>query len=404
MSKITLSTHSDSESPRSLTVLVCAVGHVATKRFARKGIDVVKIDFNAGMFFGIMVKQVRNIHELSSLLIQIENLPAGFVIRGAPLKNLDHNLPFRRLNENFKTPIQGLYWVLIDFDKIKLPDNISLNTDCAAAIEYLINLLPIEFTNVSYHWQLSSSAGMSDPSLLSAHIWFYFDRPVKDQELRDFAKYVNDKKQFKLIDPALFRDVQPHYTAAPLFDNVIDPFPIRSGLVKKEFDEVEFQSYTPIAINTEGESNTAKKTRLGDVGKFSEKNTLSVGPKFEFHLESIGDHAGGNGFHEPIIRAISSYVATHGKDDTDIDVLYQIISKQVFRADCSHHIDKRYIERMASRDHIIPAIKTAIIKFGNNAKSKKSSLLSGIAAPNRAKPISVAEAYKTLSDNIARWF
>ena len=159
----------------------------------------------------------------------------------------------------------------------------------------------------------------------------------RDQELRDFAKYVNDNNQFKLIDPALFRDVQPHYTAAPLFDNVVDSFPIRSGLIIKERDEVVFQNHTPLASKSGSETNTNKETRGYDERQSSENNTLSSRQNYEFHLASIGDHLGENGFHEPIIRAVASYVSTHGKDDTDAEVLYQIISNRVFNADNSRH-------------------------------------------------------------------
>lgn len=389
----------------SITILVCGSGHTATKRFHKEDGEVVKTDFNAGYIFGVMVKPVANIRELSATLKPLESIPGGLVIRGAPLNHVNIDKPWRRLKDNFKTPSQGRWWVLLDFDKIKLPDHLSLTADSAAALEYLVGLLPVEFREASYHWQLSSSAGMADPSLLSAHIWFWFNRPVTDLELRELAKYVNDQKKCKLIDGALFRDVQPHYTAAPIFENIENPFPIRSGLVEKKHDYVIFPKYMAVVpVNSIVSSPIAHTTKSTATRRSLQQHSLLEGTKFDAHLASIGDHAGGNGFHEPIIRAIASYVAINGKDGTDNEVLYDLISERVLCADSSQHPDKNYIERMASRGHIIPAIQTAILKYGNTANTrKKSQLIEGVLPPKRGKRISVADAYTILASNIARW-
>ena len=390
----------------SVTILVCGSGHIATKQFSLKDGKVVKSDFDAGYTYGVMVKPAANIRELSAILYSLESIPAGFVIRGAPLNHVNIDKPWRRLKDNFKTPSQGLRWALLDFDKIKLPDHLSLTADSAAALEYLVGLLPVEFREASYHWQLSSSAGMADPSLLSAHIWFWFSRPVSDLELRDLAKYVNDQNKYKLIDGALFRDVQPHYTAAPIFENIENPFPIRSGLVEKTHDKVVFHKHVAVApVNSLAASPIAHITKPTATRRSTQKQSLFEGTKFYAHLASIGDHAGGNGFHEPIIRAIASYAAIHGKDSTDKEALYDLISERVLCADSSQHPDKNYIERMASREHIIPAIQTAILKYGNAANTrKKSQLIEGVLPPKRGKRISVDEAYTALSSSIARWF
>lgn len=386
-----------------MTILVCSDVNSATKQFTWDGELIIKTDFNAGKYFGVMVKDVKNIQELSSILTALEKTPTAFVIRGAPQKPVDNERPCRRLKENFKTPKRGLNWALFDFDKIKMPDNLSLKEDSVAVLEYLISLMSKEFRDSSYHWQLSSSAGMSDPGVVSAHIWFWFNQPVSDLELRNLATYINDYNQFRLIDPALFRDVQPHYTASPIFKNIDDPFPKRSGLVSKNHDMVVFQTYTvaePIS--------SVAKSLINNTMPFNGANLLphklitSEGTKFDAHIASIGDHAGGNGFHEPIIRAIASYAAINGKDSTDIEALYKLISKQVRDADCSQH-QKNYIEKMASREHIIPAIKTAILKYGNKATTKRSRLIGGIIPLKRSKRISVAHAYEILSNKIAKW-
>lgn len=395
---------SQSSESCGMTILVCSNVNSSTKQFTCDGKQILKTDFNAGMHFGVIVKNPKNIHQLSSALTALEKIPEAFVIRGAPQKSVDKDKPCRRLNINFKTPNRGLHWVLIDTDKYKLPDHLSLHEDIAAVLEHLVGLMPKEFRDSSYHWQLSSSAGMSDPGVVSAHIWFWFNRPVSDLELRNLAKYVNDCNQFKLIDPALFRDVQPHYTAAPIFKNIDDPFPKRSGLVSKKHDMVVFQTYTvaePMNSPAASAINNARQPNGANI--LPQKLITSQGTKFDAHMASIGDHAGGNGFHEPIIRAIACYAAINGKDGTDVETLYALISKRVTDADSSQHPKKSYIKRMASREHIIPAIQTAILKYGNKATTKKTPLIEGITPPKRGKRISVADAYKALSNNIAKW-
>ena len=57
----------------------------------------------------------------------------------------------------------------------------------------------------------------------------------------------NARAGMKLIDPALFNDVQAHFTAAPVFEGLVDPFSVRSGLVRKEVDEVALKLPAPKA-------------------------------------------------------------------------------------------------------------------------------------------------------------
>jgi hypothetical protein len=85
-------------------------------------------------------------------------------------------------------PVGGRRWVLIDFDKVPIPAHIDLVEDPVGAVEYFVGLLPDEFREVSYHWELSSSAGMGDPDVLSAHLWFCLDRPITEAELRRWAR------------------------------------------------------------------------------------------------------------------------------------------------------------------------------------------------------------------------
>jgi hypothetical protein len=346
----------DKDAIDSITALSSMEG-TASKRFFRdESGEVRRENFNAGMFFKGKVFPVSNILDLSTALRVIEEFPTALVIRGAPLTHVDLDKPNRRIMENFKTPKIGRHWVLIDFDKIEMPDALDLSRDTPAVMEHLVHLLPAEFHDCSYHYQLSSSAGMGDPSKVSAHIWFWLSEPWTDERLKEWGNALNTDAGFTLVDTRLFQDVQAHYTAAPQFDNVANPFPIRSALVLKANDEVTIKPITshllpPVARST---------------------GYLNAGPGFEGWLGRIGDHPGGMGFRQPILRATASYVALHGRAGTDVEALCQTIQKRVLEADRSAHSDEEIAER-ASRENIIPAIKGALAKYGDQTSSRRRS-------------------------------
>ena len=373
----------------AFTVLKTTNGRLASKRFvADEQGRVTKIDFNAGKHFTVIEAPASNIAELSSMLNLVEPRRDCLVIRGAPRTDLDTSRTQQRLKTNFQSPPAGRSWVFIDADKIKLPPGLNLQQDISAVCEYFIGLLPPEFHSSSYHWQLSSSAGMGDPSIVSLHLWFWLDRPVPDALLKGWALDWNAKAGTKLIDPLLFNDVQAHYTAAPIFEGLSDPFPVRSGLVRKELDEVAL--------------------RLPDLKRISptrvRTKALQTSGGFDTILGQIGDHEGGLGFHDPIIRAVASYASTHGRDGTDIEALYEDVRAKVLAADRSKH-DDDYIEQMASREHIVRAIEQAIAKFGNPSNPRRKSLqIPGVRPHFTSKPVATADATTMLERVIDGFF
>ena len=355
----------------AITILMTAPGHTASKRFVKTATGVEKIGFNAGLYFGVMEPQVvGDIYGLSDVLMAIEPYPNMLVIRGLPANDAFVGNGVRRTGSgdvgNFFTPPAGHHWILIDFDKIKIPKCLSLKRNPVAVCEHLVGLLPAEFHSASYHWQLSSSAGMGEPDEVSMHIWFWLMRPVPDQDLKAWGAAVNDKVGYKLIDTALFQHVQAHYTAAPLFEGMPDPFATRSGLHTKTQDAVDL-------VLPEAMAQPAR----GTVGSGVSLTRAASGAGFEYHLSRIGDHPGGDGFHGPIVAAVASYVATHGEDGTDREALYQAVRERVLSADARNH-DPVYIEHMASREHIESAIESAIRKYGAAPARRKASLHEGV--------------------------
>jgi len=374
-----------------VTILATIPGKFATKRFVKTNDSVVKHDYDAGFLFGVLQPwAVHNIFELSALQSALEGLPNLLVVRGAPSDPTSVGTRVRRTGShgigNFQTPTEGRYWVLLDFDKIDIPAHLSLDIDPVAVCEYLVSLLPPEFHDACYHWTLSSSAGMGDPSRVSMHIWFWLAQPVPDATLKFWAKAVNLAAGFKLVDDALFQHVQAHYTAAPIFEGVTNPFPTRSGLVEKAQHAVDLVIVPATTV--------ASKPRTAGIKPPSTQRNAGAG--FEHYLSLIGDHPGGNGFHNAIIAALASYVGTNGKEGTDVEALYELMRDAILAADASRH-DAAYIEHMASREHIIPAIEGAIMKFGSQPR-RKTKVHAGIQPHFKSQPVSVAEAQRLLAE------
>ena len=112
----------------------------------------------------------------------------------------------------------------------------------------------------------------------------------------------------------------------------------------------------------------------------------------------IGDHQGGDGFHEPVVKAAASYVGEHGAVGTDPEALYLLLRNAVLTANATNH-DPETVADRASRDHIMPAILSAITKFGSQSTARrKTKLHAGVHPHFTSEPISVAEAQRRLAE------
>ena len=126
---------------------------------------------------------------------------------------------------------------MLDLDGVPLPDDMSVVADPEPCIKWAVDhLLPPEFAEASFVYQLSSSAGLTKrDNELNVHLWFFTNVEYWDIELRAWARWWNAKQQRKIIDPALYNSVQPHYTNEPeLLDGLIDPLAGRRlGLIRR---------------------------------------------------------------------------------------------------------------------------------------------------------------------------
>jgi hypothetical protein len=272
----------------------------AATKVWRNGPDgPVKENFGMAARFDYEFQPCQNIRDLSLILKQLNNDPYAMVIRGELADGVDP----RRVRRKTRPDESGKVWInpcprpwlFIDFDAIPCPPLTDLQSDPEAAIDFLIGTLPDEFHDASCHWQLSSSAGFDD-DFISAHVWFWLDNPLSDDDAIKWANWINDRRKEiearagrivgNLIDPAVFRTVQPNYTAAPIFDGVRDPLPRRYGF-------------------REGLSDAVKPT-MPPAPKKSER------AGFYAKLNRLGDGMERDGFNYPLIAAAASYVASNG--------------------------------------------------------------------------------------------
>lgn len=380
-----------------VTVLMVAEGHRANKRFVKSATGVEKHNFSAGRLFETSEITVDDIEQMSALLTFLEAQPRLLIIRGQPafaaVTRKMHPRTSSVLNPTFMAAPEGRRWALIDFDKTPLPPYLKLKHQAKSidrVCDYLVSLLPLEFQDATFHWQLSSSAGMSEESVVSMHLWFWLAAPVTDDAMKSWARSVNEGAGRQLIDPSLFQCVQAHYTAAPEFDGLDDPFPTRSGLRKKACDEVR--------LNLPQPAKPGPRTRVGSrKAAFTTANARS-GAGFDFCLSLIGDHPGGEGFHGPTVSAAASYVSEHGAEGTDVEHLYGLLRDAVLSAyaDPMHH-DAATVEQRASREHIMPMIESALAKFGDVPRARrKARLIEGAPPHFNGNVVSVEEAQTLL--------
>jgi hypothetical protein len=122
-----------------------------------------------------------------------------------------------------------------DIDAFKPFDADPVTEPVEAILEYVARVLPGAFHGKSFDWALSSSAGMvywdakketgelfevDNSKTLKAHVTFELETPYLNSVLDAWAKRTSP-----LIDSTVFRTVQPHYIACPIFRGFPDPIP-----------------------------------------------------------------------------------------------------------------------------------------------------------------------------------
>ncbi|MBK9021916.1 MAG: DUF3987 domain-containing protein [Sulfuritalea sp.] len=226
--------------PDTVTVLAGEAHKRASKLWLSDGTIA---EYDAGWQFQPQTMPLADLAALSALLTHIQSQLSCLIIRGT-FRGDDHAATqsrsdpatgqavpavtspgwFRRWKELFEDLPH--YWMCIDIDNFTPPGGIDPVREPVRAIHAFIEEhLPACFYGAGFHWQLSSSAGHpTKRGLLKVHVWFWLATPHTCAELEAWAPAA--------VDKALYRVVQVHYTALPVFaQGVVDPVPVRSGYV-----------------------------------------------------------------------------------------------------------------------------------------------------------------------------
>jgi len=211
-------------------------------------------------------------------------------------------------------------WVMLDFDKVDNPDGLAPAS--VKAMEYLRTLLPSEFQNVECIYSLSASAGLSDSNRISGHLWFVFDQPVSNNELKVWLSAYP-------VDKALFRTVQAHYIASPVFqDGFVDPIDKRNGLLSGQKNMVKVP---------EIDTSIPTHEYHGD------GHGLEAAHGYEAKMAYLGDGEDNEGCHAVITSAIASYMTRHGPQ----------ADREALKADIRTRTEKATWDRAAHPEHYV---------------------------------------------------
>ena len=120
-------------------------------------------------------------------------------------------------------------WLALDLDGLPLPPAISVR-DLAGCGGFARSMLPPVFHHARMIVQASASHGIKPGARL--RLWIWLDRALTGPEL---SRWLHGAP----VDHAVFRSVQPIYTAAPAFaDGAADPMPLRLLLLPGAIEHV----------------------------------------------------------------------------------------------------------------------------------------------------------------------
>jgi len=304
--------------------------------------------------------------EFFEMLEKLQHKPYSFIVRGHPTKTTDLSCDVRRI---LRTTGDGTVapasrrWVTLDIDglpankKSKILRHEFNPGDPETTIRDVIDLLPAVFQDVSCHWRYSSSTGFKGYTI-SCHLTFVLDVPISDEDLKRYFNTFNESFigvfGRRLVDPALFNPIQPHYTAAPILDGVEDPLSQRSGILKGTNEVVNVSGEW--VVPSEDESDDRRYMRF---------------------LGRIGDDK--DGFHHPIMQGIASWINFHGEPESNArGEIKRLVRSYIDDADAGPDRGAAEIERYKSNDFLDTLIDGAINKGfarGHRAKIDISELL-----------------------------
>jgi len=186
-----------------------------------------------------------------------------FMIVGGFKDGIDLENMVRRKRENKKDGLEPtiidreLPYFPVDVDGWKIPQGLSYED---AVKLFVRQELPREFKNATFIYQFSASHGLTDPSVLKVHLFFWLETPVHNLQMKSFAKAYNTHKGWgNIIDPAIYTCSQPIYTQKRITSGAPDPVDSPLGIVKREYDELNWHPDMVIYESPLGEGKGDQK-------------------------------------------------------------------------------------------------------------------------------------------------
>jgi hypothetical protein len=169
--------------------------------------------------------EIDSFETLCATLRSLESEPRKCIIRGdSEIKEGFSNTKQLLANGGQVVP-EATRWLLFDFDgrggKWAEWASEALSNPEGMVKRFLAEECPKELAEASVYWQYGSSIGV-DKEKFSLHLWVYLSEPV----LSPKAYYLQHG-----FDGSLDGACQPHYTATPIFTDMVDPMPVRSGVL-----------------------------------------------------------------------------------------------------------------------------------------------------------------------------
>ena len=155
-------------------------------------------------------------------------------------------------------------WVWLDLDQgLELPSSFQLThrADHHAALRWIVRQgLPPSFHEVSFVGQWSSSAFMRGMKV-KAHFAFLFEQPLSEAALKAWHGVRGVYNWPVKWDPATFRTVQPHFTAAPKFIDTPSPINERTFPVNGLYDSVPLDDLSVMKLEVQGRSLSGGRSK-----------------------------------------------------------------------------------------------------------------------------------------------
>lgn len=208
---------------------------LATKKFSLVDGKTAAEAFGKGKYFSVREVPVTDIVSLAEALLDLSTEHYSFVVRGQCIA--EERTQVRRTTVAHGDDPPGFaekprQWVCLDVDGAPGHFDFGTPEGCEKAARSALERLPDYVQRATHYWQLSSSAGVKPG--VSVHLWFWLDRPMGAGELTRWAEHIAEEAGRPLVDVAVFRTVQPHYVANPVFEFVGDPVALRAGFTEGE--------------------------------------------------------------------------------------------------------------------------------------------------------------------------